>query len=522
MGLWMSKNLFAPPSWIIGEAPKCFECWHFILMLNNWIVGRSLGARVIMFSLDANKGNLLSRWIIKIFLKGRYISPQQLLSQEQVKKIQKDAKSAYLKIRSPRELLRLKYKGLEVGPQVYDDVLKYRHKTISDINPEIQKSVEKAFLVRAASLQMLRDYKIVAGVITHTTCSLDGVLLRSILQYGKPVYQLFGGTRAIFKLDGWKSKTRIDVPVHHRPPEILLRRRDQDFPLLLQEADKYMTSRLEGKAGDFDSIRGFSKDKRRLEREFFSGLPEELKKLPRAFVFLHCMPDDPHVFCGRRFQDYYDWFKKSLEAAQANSRVLWIFKDHPSKKIYQYQPDLKKEIEQCCKSNIIYLDSERFSNQGLEKLANITFTHSGTAALEYAALGIPGAIADISAYSGLGLVGEFESASDFLKFIKLFPRRKLQIGCLEKTKVAFFLCAHYINYKLSQGILSPRGNMDIRQGTKTWILGQIWGFVCRPHIWREHFYYLRELRRLIQEHLHSGKTELVLEINGRFRVCPID
>jgi len=506
-------------AWILGEAANCFECWHVILVINNWIVAKALQARVLMFCMNAKRGNTISRWMIRFFLNGEYIDPQQVLPPEALKKIQQDAKRVFLKLRRPKDILKITYQGLEIGQQIYDDVLKYRHKTIDRIFPEVQSSIAKAFLIRSAAQEIVKKYNIVAGVITHTTCAFEGVLIRSLLTEGKPVYQFFGGLGAIFKLDGWRSKKRVDVPPHTRPPQKILQPRFAQFSFLLKKARQYFTERFQGKGGDIDSAGAFADGKKCIEKDFLMHLPAALKALPKVFVFVHCMPDDPHVTCGRKYQDYYDWFQATLEAARSCPHALWVFKDHPSKKIYKFLPDLEKEIRQTGRENILYLDSEKYSNRGLEKLMDCVLTHSGTAALEFSALGVPSYAADTSAFSGLGLVREFRTREQYLNFIRFFHRRKiLPPPFPDRAKVAFYLCAQLINQKLSQGIFYPKGNLVIKTATKKWMLCELGGFLRQPGKLVEACRKITGMSRLIRKHCSSGQTELILELQDQYRV----
>lgn len=486
------------------------------------MIGRAIGARVLMFSRHAGRGNFITRTLLRFWIRGEYVDPQGILSRDAYRRVCADARRVFRRLRAPEDILKIRYRGLAIGPQIYDDIIKYRLKTVEQIDEKVLSSVETAFLVRASVLELLRSRNIVAGAVTHTTCAFDGVLLRSLLAAGKPVYQLFGGAGGFFKLDGWRSRGRVDVPIHCSPPRGLLNLRSGTFPTLLRDASRYFTERELGQAGDYDSARGFSTHKRRLGEDFFAPLNPRLRRLPRVFVFLHCMADDPHVFCGSRFRDYYDWFRQTLRAAAANPNVLWIFKDHPSKRLYACQPDLEKEIRDMGRRNLLYLDSERFSNRGIKELADFVVTCNGSASLEYAAWGVPGCVADRTGYSGLGLVREFPSRRAYLVFL-----RKLSLGARRprrpcaRAKVAFYLYAKMINQKLSQGLFLPGGSSDIRFQSKRGLMAELGCALTSPGRLGRLRAQLIGLRSLIRSRLRSGATELIILLNGRFRVCPV-
>jgi hypothetical protein len=179
----------------------------------------------------------------------------------------------------------------------------------------------------------------------------------------------------------------------------LKNRLDDDFDIENAAFD-YVRKRINGEiVHDIDA-----------QRAFITGEPEtSLKFADKKILFLHCIADSANVPVeitlsdGIVLNDYFLWTKDMLEIISRDPNQ-WLIKIHPASKLYPKDISLIERLMKMYEiPNEVIIPDGISTLQVLISKAPI-FTHSGTIALESAALGqrsvcVKGRFADEIAYN---------------------------------------------------------------------------------------------------------------------------
>jgi len=180
-------------------------------------------------------------------------------------------------------------------------------------------------------------------------------------------------------------------------------------------------------------------------------------------VFLHCFFDSPHIYGESLFPDFYEWIIHILSTAKELPHQDYYFKEHPNalsenKKIVQ---EIKERFSEY--SNIIFLSSDITNRQIIEQKPSAIFTVYGTAAHEFASLGIPVIVSGKNPQSDYGFIHKPESVKEFDHYIRNFPI----IGLPEsynKEEIYEFFYMHYLFYSKKFDVTNFSKQLDLNNG----------------------------------------------------------
>jgi len=138
---------------------------------------------------------------------------------------------------------------------------------------------------------------------------------------------------------------------------------------------------------------------------------------PTVFVMLHAFNDFPHSHFTKPmlFQDYYVWFRRTLEIATKVTTVNWVFKEHPAAALYvTHDLNLDDLFGGMSEAHIRFLSRDaNFNAASVAVIASAVVTCQGTVGLEYSSMGKPCLLAGESPYSGLGFSNEPSTVADY-------------------------------------------------------------------------------------------------------------
>jgi hypothetical protein len=205
---------------------------------------------------------------------------------------------------------------------------------------------------------------------------------------------------------------------------------NQTDDTVIKLADKYLDDRFNQNIKDLAVDLAFDLNKRTFhsKEEFcnFYGLDSGKKTI---FVMLHAFNDKPHSHFADPmiYQDYYDWFEKTLEIAKTVNSVNWVFKEHPAAEYYPTKDiSLDAIFERIKHPHIRFLNYRTdINSRSIIHIADAIITCLGTAGLEYSCMGIPCVLAGPSTYSGYGFTAEPKDAREYeeqLRNIDKIPR----------------------------------------------------------------------------------------------------
>src|SRR6185369_13080765 len=195
-------------------------------------------------------------------------------------------------------------------------------------------------------------------------------------------------------------------------------------------AERYIDQRHSQGIKHIAVERAFKRDSRIFSspREFCEQYGLDPAK-PVVFVMLHAFNDHPHSHFNRRmlYQDYYDWFEKTLAVACRQPGVNWVFKEHPVADYYPTKDaDLDAMFRDVREPHVLWLNRRAdFNAFSIRNVAHAILTCLGTAGMEYACFGIPCVLAGESPFSGFGFTDEPATVADYerrLETIASMPR----------------------------------------------------------------------------------------------------
>lgn len=177
---------------------------------------------------------------------------------------------------------------------------------------------------------------------------------------------------------------------------------------------EYLRLRFAGRSTDIAGSRAFS----RLE----AASPADLRRAlgwhddrPVVAVYASNWFDFPHAFGMTAFRDFLDWIHSTLDAAERNTRVNWLFKAHPVDSWYG-GITLQSLLPERLPPNVRLVPDD-WSGADTMALANAMITYQGTGAIEYAAQQKPVLLPDRGWYDDCGFTVTAASREDYLRLL---------------------------------------------------------------------------------------------------------
>ncbi|OGA36076.1 MAG: hypothetical protein A3G80_00995 [Betaproteobacteria bacterium RIFCSPLOWO2_12_FULL_62_13b] len=352
----------------------------------------------------------------------------------------------YRSIQSPRDLLNLQVDGIRFGDVIYDAVLAEGYATISTIDYRTFIVLQRFYFLRSFIRYVIKRYNLQAAVFAHTVGLQSAVFGRYLLQAGIEVINRIGSHQILLK----KYQGLADVGTYALKPEprYLALMLERDDGTILRKAEEYLERRFSQQVRHLAVDAAFDPSKRIYDdrRSFCQDYCLDPEK-PIAFVMLHVFNDYPHSHFAKPmiFQDYYDWFIRTLELAGEVKSANWIFKEHPAADHYITRDvDLKRVFQEVKYNNVRFLDRQAdFNARSIPHLAQAILTCVGTAGLEYSTLGIPCILGGESGYDGLGFTIEPKDEGEYaarLRRIDSLERLSGQQIRAAKVVAYFFFC----------------------------------------------------------------------------------
>jgi hypothetical protein len=349
-------------------------------------------------------------------------------------------------LRHPVDILDIHVDGIKFGDILYDNVLVLGYATIRKLDIKVFAVLYAFYVHRHIIQDIIRRFRPKAAIFSHTIGLTSGIYTRYLLKHNIEVINRVGSKEIV--LIKYRDLSGIGYyPL--KPEPHYFRHMNERIPdVILPLASAYIDERHNQKVDQIAVELAFNRDKR-----FFKSREEFCQQYgfdPRkktAFVMLHAFNDHPHSHFATRmlYQDYFDWFAKTLDIAQRNPNVNWVFKEHPASEFYLTKDvNLEGMFEKINSPHVRFLNSRaNFNALSIRFVADVIITCLGTAGMEYACLGIPCVLAGESPYSGFGFTVEPSSVAQYEDYLGHLDRlKKLDQRQIAAAKiVAFFqLC----------------------------------------------------------------------------------
>lgn len=324
----------------------------------------------------------------------------------------------YMQCFSLKRFLRYSEKGVKVGDLFYDTFIRYgnRYRYFSIYNPKFVFFVINYFCIFLVYQKLFDEKHVKSVVISHRVYLYGGLLARFALKYDAEVF--------VVRLTSIRRYTGSDnIYQNEFKPSSNLIKRIIDKKLY-KNVDRYLLDRFKGEIEQHDVINAF-KGKENVNSETFLKLHSIKNNKPIAVIFSHAFSDSPHCNEVMLFNDYYEWFKKTLKYINTVKDINWLVKPHPSSSYYGEEGEVKKLLK---KYKNIKMVKSSLSTQSVLLVADHIVTVSGTVGLEFACLSKKPILAGDSVYSKQGITIEpqsiknyFNTLSNLKKAVNLKP-----------------------------------------------------------------------------------------------------
>jgi len=327
----------------------------------------------------------------------------------------------WLNLRTPQDILDFRIDGIKFGDIIYDNVLVRGYATLKTVDIKVLAVLYEFFKHRYIVNDIINRYQLDSFIVAHTIGMFGGTFSRYLLKLNIEVINRVGSHDIHIQ----KYRSSADVGFYPARPERHHFEYMMSLPdhVVLPLADAYLDERHNQRVMHIAIERAFNRNKRIYDsREEFcrvTGLDPNKKT---AFVMLHAFNDHPHSHFARplAFQDYFDWFERTLNVAQTVDSVNWVFKEHPAAGLYPVKDvDLPAMFARVSKPNIVFLDADAdFNALSIRVLADVIVTCLGTAGMEYACVGIPCLLGGESPYSGFGFTIEPDNGEEYDAYLR--------------------------------------------------------------------------------------------------------
>ncbi len=381
-------------------------------------------------------------------------------------KVFKETLKMRSQITNGRDLLRYKYRKILIGPSVYDSILL----NIGRCTYEGERNF-KTFRAFFKSILLVEQ---LTNIFSQKPPSLCIVMEEA---YEAEIYRRVAkayGARIIWISQMLKEYVDQNGNVTTFYDNILKREIGEKLEKVQQEG--IYTSEVERQLnnyyqkGDIGDIKGRVLSGAAVKDKVTKTKEEMIKEInldpnkKNIFIFSHCMTDGPHACYNLLYQDYFVWLKRTLEIARRVKSVNWIVKLHPDrfKRVGQEKIDTQKIIDECEKSNNIYIYPDEYSLLSVKMLADAVVTARGKVGEEMSCYGIPVITAGSPCYSVWGYTHTFDTAEEYEKC--LFDIDKIER--LDASKIDLAKKIFYAHSLSTYEIMNDDIGKEIKKATQ--------------------------------------------------------
>lgn len=293
----------------------------------------------------------------------------------------KDVKKIFYKIKSKKQLINFKYKGIKIGDLIYDTHLRLNFKpTITNIDDdELLLTFYNAINIFNKCEDFFLKNKVKLIITSHPYYIQYGIITRYALKKKIPVVMIYSennGTKKfrLHKIDNISKNDEVNEYYN--------------FLGNFKKIKNKSTARNIGKKIIEQRLSGKTKlvylDKSPYKSQVY--FKNTLKNQNYAILFCHDFYDAVHRFRHMIFDDFYEQLNFFLNFSHKNKNIKWLIKPHPNQfeandKVFEY---LKQKYK-----NAIFLDKNTNNNSLIKLKPKFVVTNHGTVAHEFAYNKIP-------------------------------------------------------------------------------------------------------------------------------------
>ena len=177
-------------------------------------------------------------------------------------------------------------------------------------------------------------------------------------------------------------------------------------------------------------------------------------------IALNCFSDCPRSMFKNGifiFQDYYDFFVKSIEEiSKLDKKNIWLIKPHPENLSYNEGGLIESLLEKYKLANV-FICPENISNIDYFNIIDNLITARSTIALEYACFGAKPIICGSTSFSSLGFTHEPQNINEYFNILKNFDfANKLTEDEKDNARATLYILDHFKMSHVEKSIILPQ------------------------------------------------------------------
>ena len=321
-----------------------------------------------------------------------------------------EARKIYAKLKSPEDIFDIEFPFQTPNSFLYDYILKKQLSATVNVKDEniIYYISEYLESIRFSS-ELIINEKPKQIFMSHPISVQCAPICWIGSKYGIPVTTLFGnyGLPRFIKI---KQPKDIFIAIDRPIPEDFKKLSENQKAKLHDIGELYLDYRINGKSNDIGGKLAYDCEMKN-HNQFF----QNKKNKPIISVYASNWFDCPHAFGMKRFKDFYDWIKVTLESAIKNTNFIWIFRAHPGDTWYG-GVTLKDLLPEKLPDHVFIMPKD-FSGKYLMDISDGLVTFHSTAGIEYASQGKPVLVADRGWYHDLDFVLYPNSREEYINFL---------------------------------------------------------------------------------------------------------
>lgn len=144
-----------------------------------------------------------------------------------------------------------------------------------------------------------------------------------------------------------------------------------------------------------------------------------------VFIMPHAIADGPRTaYTLYAYKDYGEWYAETLKIIKEIPGVNWIIKDHPASNMYGQGSYIRKVFEENKSENMYWCEKEA-SGMQIKEMADAIVTCASDVGIEYWAYGIPTITTAKTHYTTFGISYNVKTKEQYIQTLK-------NIGSLQK------------------------------------------------------------------------------------------
>lgn len=299
-----------------------------------------------------------------------------------------------------RNVITLTWRGSLIGDIVYDQYLaSCQRGTLYYADIRLLKIIFYVIHSIEVTRKLMLDVKPKGALRSHQVGLTSAPIAVVCEEFGVPIYSIGGAMYGTLICSNKRKDYFYTATLDELKP--LLDLSDKKFNNCFEGVKKELFQ------GSFnsDSKLAFANKLYDKRIDFADAFGLDVKK-KNIFIMLHAFTDYPHShFNGMLFNDYMDWFLKTLAYISNLKTVNWIIKHHPSSYLYPVEDVNWDELKRKYVSdNLIFMEEGvDFDSRSICHVGDAIVTCLGSAGFEYSALGgVPSVAAGDNPYVGAG------------------------------------------------------------------------------------------------------------------------